>query len=140
MEFQGQSPQPSHNFKSCPGILETALVKWDQTPTNIYQRPVAKMRASFGLNGHGLTMTMQQLWNPESEVQQSVGDSLHHQVIMLECNRQINNETHTEPRPTGVLLGPDMEVDGVQAWQPGPLDATDTWTGLQAWNEQRGET
>lgn len=68
MEFQGHSPQPSHNFKSCPGILETALVKWGRTQTNTYQMPVAKIRLSL----------IRLFWNPESEVQQSVGDSLHH--------------------------------------------------------------
>lgn len=32
-----------------------------------------------------------------------------------------------------------MEVEGVQAaWQPALLEATDTWTGLQAWKQPEG--
>lgn len=54
--------------------------------------------------------------------------------------RQENKETQREPAPTGALLWPETEVEGVQPWQPGPLDTTDTWTGLQAWKKQRETT
>lgn len=39
--------------------------------------------------------------------------------------------------PTRALLWPETDVEGVQPWQPGPLETTDTWTGLQAWKKHR---
>lgn len=37
-----------------------------------------------------------------------------------------------DSRPTGALLWPGTETE-VEPWHPGVLGATDTWTGLQAW-------
>lgn len=62
--------------------------------------------------------------------------------LMLKCEKMTHGlsgkvKKETQLVPTGVLLWPETEGEGVQAWQPGPLETTETWTGLQAWRKER---